>query len=134
MKALSVKEPWAGLIANGAKTIETRTWNTNYRGQILIVASLKPKTKYSGLAIAIAELVDCRPMELNDTEWACCNIYPKAKSWILSNVRKIKPFKVKGQLGIYNIEIEEDQLEVIHGYGKVWNQNTRRYDLVDWPI
>lgn len=31
VKALSVKEPWASLIASGQKTIETRRWRTSYR-------------------------------------------------------------------------------------------------------
>lgn len=41
MKALSVKQPYADLIACGRKTIETRTWKTNYRGPLLICSSLK---------------------------------------------------------------------------------------------
>jgi len=39
MKALSIRQPWAGLIAAGVKTIETRNWRTGYRGQLLICAS-----------------------------------------------------------------------------------------------
>ena len=39
MKTLSVIQPWASLIAIGAKTIETRSWATNYRGSIAIHAS-----------------------------------------------------------------------------------------------
>lgn len=43
MKALSVKQPWANMIASGEKTIETRTWMTGYRGQVLIVSSKQPR-------------------------------------------------------------------------------------------
>lgn len=32
MKVISVKEPFATLITNGIKRIETRSWKTNYRG------------------------------------------------------------------------------------------------------
>ena len=39
MKAISIKQPWASLIANGIKDIENRTWATKYRGKILIHAS-----------------------------------------------------------------------------------------------
>lgn len=39
MKALSILQPWATLIAIGAKKIETRSWPTNYRGPIAIHAS-----------------------------------------------------------------------------------------------
>lgn len=41
MKALSIKQPWASLIAHGIKDIENRTWKTNFRGRIFIHASAK---------------------------------------------------------------------------------------------
>lgn len=41
MKALSIKQPWASLIAHGIKNIENRTWRTNFRGKIYIHASAK---------------------------------------------------------------------------------------------
>jgi len=42
MKALSVKNPWALLVAHGIKPIENRTWRTDFRGRIYIHASQKP--------------------------------------------------------------------------------------------
>ena len=39
MKVLSLTEPYATLIKNGIKTIETRSWKTNYRGKLYIHAS-----------------------------------------------------------------------------------------------
>lgn len=39
MKALTLTQPWATLIACGAKRIETRSWSTTYRGQIAIHAA-----------------------------------------------------------------------------------------------
>lgn len=39
MRALSIRQPWAWLIANGYKDIENRTWRTHYRGPLLIHAS-----------------------------------------------------------------------------------------------
>lgn len=47
MKAITILQPWASLIACGAKKIETRSWPTNYRGPIAIHAG-KGK-KYYGL-------------------------------------------------------------------------------------
>lgn len=41
MKALSIKQPWASLIAHGINDIENRTWKTNFRGRIYIHASGK---------------------------------------------------------------------------------------------
>jgi len=87
MKALTIIEPWASLIAVGAKKIETRSWRTNYRGPLAIHAgktnrpeflilawqepfysALKPLHVnghraiigyHFGCVIAIAQLVDC---------------------------------------------------------------------------
>lgn len=39
MKAISIIQPWATLIAHGEKRIETRSWQTSYRGLIAIHAS-----------------------------------------------------------------------------------------------
>lgn len=41
MKAITVIQPWATLLASGKKRCETRSWKTNYRGEILIHASKK---------------------------------------------------------------------------------------------
>lgn len=38
MKALSIKQPWAFAILNCDKDIENRTWQTHYRGPILVHA------------------------------------------------------------------------------------------------
>lgn len=39
MKALSVRQPWASLIAVGSKRIETRSWSTPFRGPLAIHAA-----------------------------------------------------------------------------------------------
>lgn len=39
MKAISLWEPWGSLMRTGAKTIETRSWSTHYRGPLLICAA-----------------------------------------------------------------------------------------------
>lgn len=38
MKALSIRQPWAWLIANGHKDIENRDWPTAFRGRFLVHA------------------------------------------------------------------------------------------------
>ena len=104
MKALSIKEPWASMIYSGKKTIETRTWQTNYRGKILLCASKKPSTNLSGNAFAIVELIDCRPMTKQDEEAACCELYDRAFSWVMNNIENIDLFQIKGQLGLFNVD------------------------------
>lgn len=41
MKALTIWQPWASLIARGVKQYETRSWPTKYRGPIAIHAATK---------------------------------------------------------------------------------------------
>jgi hypothetical protein len=41
MKGLSLKQPWATLVAIGAKQVETRAWQTTYRGDLVICSSAK---------------------------------------------------------------------------------------------
>jgi hypothetical protein len=38
-KVISIKQPYATFICAGIKTVENRTWKTNYRGRLLIHAS-----------------------------------------------------------------------------------------------
>lgn len=106
MKAISVKQPWANMIAEGEKTIETRTWSTGYRGEILIVSSKEPDIPPAGYALAVATLVDCRPMSVLDEPAAQCRKTPKAIAWILENVRRIKkPFPVQGELRVFEVNV-----------------------------
>lgn len=39
LKAISLLQPWATLVAMGVKTIETRSWSTKYRGPLVICSS-----------------------------------------------------------------------------------------------
>jgi|SRR5690242_8015772 len=72
MKAITLIQPWASLIADGIKTIETRSWPTNYRGPIAIHAGkgvdaeackdfgYDPVSIRKGCVIAVGVLTDCR--------------------------------------------------------------------------
>ncbi|MBU1173674.1 MAG: ASCH domain-containing protein [Proteobacteria bacterium] len=113
MKALSVKQPWANLIATGRKTIETRTWSTKYRGDILIVSSKVPRIDPYGCAVAVATLVDCRPMTADDAAAACCDVYPNAVAWVLEDVYQVKPVPVKGALRLFTCWVGVEDLERI---------------------
>ena len=111
IKALSVKYPFAGLIMSGEKSIETRTWKTYYRGDLLICCTKEPKTVNSGKAICIVSLIDVKRME-SEADWADAKTdpYPFAFGWHIVNIRKIKPFKVKGQLRLFDVN---HKIEVI---------------------
>lgn len=45
MRAITIWQPYSGLIAIGGKAYETRSWNTSYRGPLAIHAAAKdPRT------------------------------------------------------------------------------------------
>ena len=107
MKAISIKQPWANRIASGEKTIETRTWTTLYRGELLIVSSRSPEIRPAGYALAIARLVDVRSMRKEDEKRACCPYFEGLFSLVLEDIRKIRMFPVKGKLGLFDVELME---------------------------
>ena len=116
MKALSLKEPWASLLLEGKKTIETRKWTTDYRGKILLCASLQPSSQIAGFAFATAELVDCRPMTKEDEVKAYCPVYDRANAWILEDIIPLDvKFRVKGHLGLFDVEIPEVHPNIVSG-------------------
>lgn len=108
-KAISLKQPWANLVATGAKMIETRKWSTKYRGDLIICSSQNPKIEPYGKALCIVELYDVRPMTEKDERKACIKLYKGAYAWMLRNLRPITlPIPVKGSLGIFDIELGDD--------------------------
>lgn len=120
MRALSVRQPWASLIAGATadgtrKDVENRTWRQDrYRGPLLICASLRPDTTAEavlaaqglpmpttaplGVAVAIVDLVDI--VWGHPSPWA----WPDAWQWVLAHPRPVEPFPVKGQLGLFTVE------------------------------
>jgi hypothetical protein len=127
MKVITLKQPWASLIAEGIKKYEFRSWKTNYRGKILIHAGVgidkDAMNKYKELhleypskqIIAEAEIVDCLKLndELNDRIIEEKNIAYGSKRrsgyvWKLDNIKKINSNDVvNGQLGLWNYDLKK---------------------------
>ena len=106
MKAVSIKQPWASLIAAGVKTLEIRAWPTDHRGPLLICSSRRPVIEghRHGEALCVVDVVDCRPMTRQDVPFACVtDFYPSHYAWVLKDVRLIEPFRVTGQLRLFEM-------------------------------
>lgn len=125
MKVLSIKEPFATLIKDKVKIYETRSWKTNYRGELYIHASLSLSksenvdlaNKYlksninPGYILCKCELTDCILMtkefidyihkETNEEDYGR---YEEGRyAWKLKVIEVLdKPIKAKGRLGIWN--------------------------------
>lgn len=107
MRCLSIKQPWASLIASGQKTVELRTRRTLYRGPLIVCACAKPRKGLVfpvgplGVTICLVELVDCREATSADELAACCSISPGEFCWVLSSPRSLPAVPVKGQLSMW---------------------------------
>ena len=71
MKALTISQPYASMIAAGQKWIENRTWCTDYRGSLAIHAgrgrqyldSRELRRYPTGCVLAVCQLVACVPLQ-----------------------------------------------------------------------
>jgi hypothetical protein len=106
MKAISIKQPWASLIAAGVKTLELRAWPTDHRGPLLICSSRRPIVEghRHGEALCVVKVVNCRPMTPADVPFACVReFHPDHYAWVLGDVRMIEPFPILGQLRLFDV-------------------------------
>ena len=127
MKTLTIKQPWATLIMQGDKRFEFRSWQTKYRGDLLIHAgkgidkeAMKRLSKYimqdlpSGKILGKVTLVDCVKMLQEFKEELLkenSDIYTKSSfkenyGWQLENVEVFdKQIDAKGKLSLWDYEI-----------------------------
>ncbi len=114
MKALSVRQPWASLIASGAKTIELRSWRTHHRGPLVIVAGRAADDAElarfglagapRGVAVAVVDVVGVRPASVDDAGAACADVPAGAFAWCLANATALGHVAVKGRLCLFDID------------------------------
>lgn len=105
MKAISLKQPYAGWIATGEKTLETRTWRTSHRGSLLIVSCATPSDLGpAGVSICTVNVTGCRRMAPEDEARARVPFDPKLWVWELEGVVPVAPVPVRGLPGLYEID------------------------------
>ena len=131
MKVITVKQPFATLIAEGLKEYEFRTWRTKFRGDILIHAGKgidkKAMERYkhlnldypSGKIIAKATITDCvyvddklkDELQVKDP-LVYYGILQKDSDWDgygfkLENIEKIEPIEINGKLSLWDYDYKE---------------------------
>lgn len=130
MKVITLKQPYATLVAEGVKKYEFRTWKTNYRGDILIHAGKSvdkvAMEKYKdygfdfplGCIIAKAKISNCVFIDdnvrnilkqensfiyshiINDKSW-------KGYGFVVENAVKIEPIFINGKLSFWEYDYKE---------------------------
>ena len=130
MKTLSLKQPWAELVASGKKTIEVRNWNTKFRGEFLVHASLNTdkekeaelgfKNLPTGRIVGKAILLNVKKYKSEeefekDAEKHFAKGWwnPKAYGFILANAQRVEPFPLKGKLNFFETPLPTIILSMI---------------------
>lgn len=127
MRAISLHQPWASLVALGFKEYETRSWSTQYRGKLLIHAAklLTPTFEFKssdhgwldlrkhcevlplGAAVAVCNLTDCIQMTAStiqsqpQLERSVGDWQPGRYAWKLENIQAINPIPARGKQGLW---------------------------------
>jgi len=114
LPALSVHQPWAWLIVNGLKEIETRSRRTHHRGPLLIHAGRSlddytedniewvkikhgisvPLEMDTGGIVGVVDVIDC--VESHKSKW-----FNGPFGWMLANPRRLKFRPCNGALGLF---------------------------------
>ena len=98
MKALSIYPEPVMEIFMGDKTIEYRSWQTDYRGDLLICAGSKKEPGFvNGYAYFVVSLLDIRPEDGWDDD-------QRGYEWMLGAPRLIRPIPVKGRLFLFDVD------------------------------
>lgn len=132
IKALSLKQPFAWLIANGHLLVDDRSWGTQYRGPVLIHASKglyeeyyqyikrhtdipipdKDKLDYGGV-VGIARLVLCsKPGELpagisREQRAHFGGVHQEYYGFLFTQATPLPLMPCAGKLGIFEINIDQ---------------------------
>lgn len=121
IRALSVRQPWAWLIANRWKDIENRTWPTKFRGRFLIHAGQTfdheglrwvrahfphiplPSTFDLGGIVGVAKLVDCfapgSDAARNASGW-----YMGQYGFVVAEAESLPFHRLKGRLQFFKVK------------------------------
>lgn len=127
MRALSLTQPWASLVAMGAKQVETRSWSTTFRGGLVIHAAkgfppwakdlcaTAPFSQFVpdasalplGAIVAVCYVASVEQTELtvvDEQERAFGDYAPGRWAWRLSRIRALpEPIPCRGALGLWTV-------------------------------
>ena len=127
MKVITIKQPWATLIAKGYKEYEFRTWKTKYRGDILIHAGKgidkKAISRFEnfnlqypqGCIIAKGKITDCVYVDeefINETVPKNLEVYRglvSKENWEgygfkIEDIKEIEPIYINGKLSLWEYD------------------------------
>lgn len=138
MKALSILQPWAWLIANGHKDIENRVWSTRFRGRFLVHAGKRwgaeqdddlawvreqfphialPESFDLGGIVGVATVTDC--VQDHDSPW-----FNGPHGFVIADARPVAFMPCLGMLNFFApklpvVEVRNDAGDVMQMPGEM---------------
>lgn len=131
MKAITISQPYASLIASGEKWVENRTWAANYHGPLAIHAgkgqqylTAEQLAEYpTGCIIAVANLAACVKLSsvheydrhhehkrnliaFTNKSWHSVAAHKHTEGpwcWILEDVHAVDPILIRGSQGLWEV-------------------------------
>lgn len=130
IRTISLWQPWAQLVADQRKLIETRSWSTPYRGRLAIHAAKRADrlcrvmAKYfkydwdelpKGAVIAVCDLVDVLPVEVAllqeraqlERDKGMGDYSTRRFCWFLENVHQVAPLPFVGRQGFFAVPAQD---------------------------
>jgi len=115
MKALTVCQPYAELLARGVKPMENRTWSTAYRGSLVIHAGKSrdwldegDERRYPGMAfgaiVAVVTLYDCVRVEQLPNDLRVHEHAQGPWCWLVQNPIRVAPTPARGTQGLWHVD------------------------------
>ena len=131
--AVTLRQPWAGLVALGLKTVEARGKATSYRGDLVICAGLRvdaaavrrmrrelvpwrvsaedfdQAVSMLGVALALVRVDGCAPLRRRDR---ARSLYWRRglSGWQLGELRRLAPFRARGKPGFFPLPWRQVEL------------------------
>lgn len=134
MKAITLWQPWASLMAYGRKLNETRSWPTRHRGELAICAAKRRPTLADcgdratleqaleapyGCVVCVVRVVECVPTRmfgpdgsrrLSDEEFELGNYALGRFAWVTEDCRRLaRPVPVVGRQGLFELPPEVER-------------------------
>ena len=127
MKTITLWQPWASLMADGRKLIETRSWGTNHRGPLGIHAAVRHlgcdfardcgydvDSLPRGVVIAVVNLTSCHRMtpgwiaSISATERKLGLYEPGRWAWHCSIIEVLaKPIPARGRQMLWECDLKK---------------------------
>ncbi len=136
---LSIKQPWATLLAHGRKTIEVRRWQTRFRGQLLIHAAGIPDERpeaWQHVPPELRESAGLRRGIVGVGVLSGCKVYRDRETFVADQAHHLNDpdwFEPAGLFGLCFIDLRPIPFREVKGYVRLFKVEFDDLEIPDEP-